>query len=167
MAKCDHSDTRLSCVDCSQPVCPGCMVQCAVGQRCPKCTGKFTSHVDKKSKSRLPIVMLFGFASGFGLCCLDMMLDVVMGQLNWFNLVIVAFFGVLVGRHLHDFVPFGKVRHYMPWVAAACAGGVLAHPMGWMMVFSLLSGNLSFIAAAWLAPALIVLTVMAPIISDS
>lgn len=167
MVKCDHSDTRLSCVDCSQPVCPGCMVQCAVGQRCPKCTGKFTSHVAKSAKFSLTKTLLFSFASGFGLCCLSMMLSAVMGLLSCFNLVIVGFFGVMLGQKINQTVGLGNARKYMPWVGAACAAGVLVHPVGWAMVFSLMMGDLSIIAAAWLAPVLIVLTVMAPIISDS
>lgn len=167
MAKCDHSDTRLSCTDCSQPVCPKCMVQCAVGQRCPQCTGKFTSHMAKSSTYVLAKTLIFSFASGFGLCCLAVLLNAVMGLLSCFNLVIVGFFGVMLGKKIHEAAGYGNTRQYMPYVGIACVAGVLSHPVGWAMIFSLMMGDLSLIAAAWLPPVLIVLTVMAPMISDS
>lgn len=143
------------------------MVQCAVGQRCPQCTGKFTSHIDKSSKFALPKTLLLSFACGFGLCCLGLMLDVVMGKLSCFNLVIVGFFGVMAGRRIHDMAGLGNARKFLPWVGIACTAGILLHPVGWTMVFSLITADLSFIASAWLPPVLIVLTVMAPMISDS
>src|SRR5688572_23256609 len=33
-------DSLLRCVDCSQQVCPQCMVPCPVGNRCRPCAGK-------------------------------------------------------------------------------------------------------------------------------
>lgn len=47
MGACDHSETRLSCIDCSAPVCPKCLVECAVGNRCGPCSGRFESHILK------------------------------------------------------------------------------------------------------------------------
>lgn len=38
-------DSALRCQDCNEKVCPKCFVQCAVGNRCKKCAGRFTSHV--------------------------------------------------------------------------------------------------------------------------
>ncbi len=40
-------DSRLSCVECSEIVCPKCMVECPVGNRCKKCAAKTESHVLK------------------------------------------------------------------------------------------------------------------------
>jgi hypothetical protein len=41
MAKpqCKHEDSRLTCRDCSKPICSACLVQCPVGFRCPECSG--------------------------------------------------------------------------------------------------------------------------------
>lgn len=38
-AKCNHDETRLTCVDCSTPICSTCLVQCPVGFRCAACGG--------------------------------------------------------------------------------------------------------------------------------
>lgn len=38
-------ESKLKCIDCDSQICPKCMVQCPVGNRCPKCTKRFTSHV--------------------------------------------------------------------------------------------------------------------------
>lgn len=38
-------ESKLKCIDCDCQICPKCMVQCPVGNRCPKCTKRFTSHV--------------------------------------------------------------------------------------------------------------------------
>jgi hypothetical protein len=61
----DHSETKLSCIDCGEPICPKCMVQCPVGFRCHYCTGKFTSHVLKIDKWVLVKGVLAGLAIGF------------------------------------------------------------------------------------------------------
>ena len=47
LEKIGHScgDSALKCIDCAEQVCPKCFVQCAVGNRCKKCAGRFTSHV--------------------------------------------------------------------------------------------------------------------------
>ena len=62
-------DSALKCVDCNETVCPKCMVQCAVGNRCKKCTARFTSHVLKTSPKiliRLALGMwILGFVYGF------------------------------------------------------------------------------------------------------
>jgi hypothetical protein len=62
-------DSGLKCVDCNEQVCPRCMVQCAVGNRCKKCAGRFTSHILKTSPKilvRLGLAMVaLGFAYGY------------------------------------------------------------------------------------------------------
>lgn len=62
-------DSALKCVDCSAQVCPRCFVQCAVGNRCKKCAGRFTSHVLKATPAvlmRLGLAMAtLGFAYGY------------------------------------------------------------------------------------------------------
>ena len=59
----------LKCIDCAEQVCPKCMVQCAVGNRCKKCAGRFTSHVlvvTPKVLIKLILVTgLFGYLYGY------------------------------------------------------------------------------------------------------
>ncbi len=43
----DHNcgDSLLKCIDCNAQICPKCLVQCPVGNRCKNCSKRFTSHV--------------------------------------------------------------------------------------------------------------------------
>lgn len=62
---CDHSDTRLKCNDCEQPVCPKCMVQCPVGVRCKTCSpaAKTSSSGDLNPVMMIKVVCLSFIAS--------------------------------------------------------------------------------------------------------
>ncbi len=70
-------DSGLKCVDCNEQICPKCMVQCAVGNRCKKCTTRFTSHVllvtPKVLVKLLAVSMALGFAWGYAQPHLSMM----------------------------------------------------------------------------------------------
>jgi hypothetical protein len=55
--KCSHEDTRLTCIDCSAPICGNCMVECPVGNRCKSCG---TDATPVKKSTALGGVKLFG-----------------------------------------------------------------------------------------------------------
>jgi hypothetical protein len=61
--------SALKCIDCADQVCPKCMVQCAVGNRCKKCAGRFTSHVllvtPKVLIKLLLVTGIFGYLYGY------------------------------------------------------------------------------------------------------
>lgn len=95
LKRCDHSETRLSCQDCSGPVCPKCMVQCAVGFRCPPCASKFTSHAVQTTPwilARTALAAAFvgaivGYTEPFGF--------------GIYGLAFTFFIGIIAGRALH------------------------------------------------------------------
>lgn len=93
----DCGDCRLACVDCNSQICPKCMVPCPVGNRCPKCAGKFTSHVLKISGWALARTALAALAAGY-----------IVGALNSvyplygvYMMIAVYFAGLVAGNLIH------------------------------------------------------------------
>jgi hypothetical protein len=127
--KCDHSDTRLSCQDCSGPVCPKCMVQCAVGFRCPACAAKFTSHAVKvtpwllarTAAAALVIGYIFGVTSPGG-----------MGWMGWILCYVV---GIVVGKGLHWVARYKLGTKITTTVAVALVVGFLARALPHFLIY--------------------------------
>jgi hypothetical protein len=65
--QCEHTETRLTCSECGQPICPNCMVMCAVGNRCKPCTKGFESHVTKLTPWVIVKVAALSFASSIAI----------------------------------------------------------------------------------------------------
>lgn len=95
LKKCDHSETRLTCQDCSGPVCPKCMVQCAVGFRCPTCAGKFQSHAVQTTPWILARTAIAAAVLG------GVVGTVQPFGLGFYGLAFTFFVGILAGRGLH------------------------------------------------------------------
>lgn len=89
-------DSALKCVDCNCQVCPKCFVQCAVGNRCKKCTERFTSHVlivtPKILLKLFAASLVLGYAWGYVGPNLDF------GYIGYF---LIFFAAVFAGRLLH------------------------------------------------------------------
>ncbi len=93
-------DCALRCIDCKEQICPKCFVQCAVGNRCKKCSSRFTSHVLLISPQILLRTVAFtcviGFAYGY--------VEPVIGDFSFgyygilLKLVLFYFVGKLVQR---------------------------------------------------------------------
>lgn len=91
-------DSGLKCVDCNAQVCPKCMVQCAVGNRCKKCTTRFTSHVLIVTPKVLIRLLAASVALGFGWGFVQSFLGGMMGFYGYF---IQFFAAVFLGKLLH------------------------------------------------------------------
>ena len=109
-------DSRLTCIDCQAQICPACLEQCPVGNRCRKCTGRFTGHI---TKLPLPIMLrtgaaaaALGFAYGF-------FYESLMGGFYIWFLVYIG--GVFAGKFLHKLAnhKYGKT------VIATIASGII------------------------------------------
>jgi hypothetical protein len=87
-------ESKLKCIDCEGQVCPKCMVQCPVGNRCAKCTKRFTSHVLKVDLWSILRGLFGGIIAGllFGL------LEIFCPVGGFFILILVYFLGVLAGN---------------------------------------------------------------------
>ena len=90
-------DSKLSCVDCEARICPSCMVQCAVGNRCKGCTERFTSHVTKVPIAvglrTFAVSAVIGALLGFGL-----EFSLFGGFFAW---IALYFVGMFAGRGVH------------------------------------------------------------------
>jgi hypothetical protein len=92
-------DSALKCVDCSEQVCPKCFVQCAVGNRCKKCAGRFTSHVLKAPPAVLIRLGLVMAAVGFGYGYLAPRL--LSTPLGIYGYIVEFFIFLALGKFLH------------------------------------------------------------------
>lgn len=63
-----HEDipTRLSCVSCGKSICPKCMIEAAVGFKCPDCTRASKSHIEEITPRNYVIGGLSGLIIGTG-----------------------------------------------------------------------------------------------------
>jgi len=87
-------DSKLKCIDCEGQICPKCMVQCPVGNRCPKCTKRFTSHVLQIDFWTIMRGLVGGMIVGF----LFGLLQILCPLGGFYILFFVYFLGVLAGN---------------------------------------------------------------------
>lgn len=123
----NHRDvaTRVSCSSCGDPICPRCMRQSAVGQKCPRCA-KLPRRARAYGK---PIHYVKGVGGGLATAFGAGLLYVrAIGAMGFGTLILAGLLGFGVGR----VVRWGAASQSQPpWpaVAATCAvaGMVLAH----------------------------------------
>lgn len=116
-------DSALSCIDCQAQVCPSCMEQCPVGNRCRKCSGRFTSHLTK-----LPMPVMLRTAAGaigvgfaFG-CFYQFFHD---GFYIWF---LMYFLGCLLGKGLHKLASYKLGKRVLATMIGGVVIGALISP---------------------------------------
>lgn len=122
----DHSDTRLACTDCSQPICPKCMVQCAVGFRCRKCAGRFASHVMQTTPLVLGRTALAALVLGVVFGQVESSSGVGCGIYAWMILYAVSFGA---GKILHRISGHKLGGRIIAAVAVGLVAGLTLSPM--------------------------------------
>lgn len=156
----DHSDTRLSCIDCADPICPQCMVQCAVGNRCPRCAAVPERPELKTGPLTYVKVISCGIAVGVALNMLYQLTH------NWWGvqLVLVGFCGYASGMFIHKLSDNKPGKRLAPFVGSAVLLGIFMD-IRWlfMIPMALMHGEFTVL----LMPILSVITVLLPIIQDS
>ena len=116
-------NSALTCIDCQAQICPSCMEQCPVGNRCRKCSGRFTSHV---TKLPLPIMLRTAagaIAIGFAFGCFYKFFSG--GFYIWF---LVYFLGVLLGRGLHRLANYKLGKRVLATMIVGVIAGALISP---------------------------------------
>ncbi len=116
-------DSRLSCVECSEPVCPKCMIECPVGNRCRKCAAKTESHVIKVTPWVVARTMicsalaayLFTYMSGFT-------------GAGYFGWLLAYGAGVVVGNLIHKVSGFKLGRAIVTTVTLGLLCGAALNP---------------------------------------
>lgn len=117
-------DSRLSCSECQSSICPKCMVECPVGNRCKKCAAKTESHVLKVT----PIVAAKTLAvSGLAGCAFTF-ISPYTG--SWFySWIIVYFVGTLIGNVIHRISGYKLGPAIVSVVISGIAIGAFLNPM--------------------------------------
>lgn len=117
-------ESRLSCVECSAQICPQCLVQCPVGNRCRTCTAKFTTHLDAVPTPILlrtaGAALVLGFAFGHILPFIGFM-----GFWSWLVLYLV---GAFIGKLMHKVAAHKLAQKILVAIAGGMIVGALASP---------------------------------------
>lgn len=124
LAKHDHADARLRCQDCSELICPKCMVQCAVGARCKKCAGRFTSHVVQASPAIMIRTGLFALVAGF----LFGAAQIHLLGFSFYSWILLAAVGIGLSRLLHKISSYKMGSKIALAVVAGLVVGLLLSP---------------------------------------
>jgi hypothetical protein len=142
-------ETRLTCSNCGDPICPRCMVSTVVGQKCPRCakqSGRARGTPDA-------VILLRGLGAGFGVAALGALLVLKVG---FFGILLAAGYGFLVG----EAVRWGARRRVHTWLGVAAAAAVLLGLGGVaailgvpllaprLLLFLLLGGGIAFVRAS-------------------
>src|SRR5262249_43538126 len=123
-AKHSCGDSKLSCVGCSSQVCPKCLVQCPVGNRCKACANKTESHTVKVTAAVLLKTGVSAATVGalFGTLCSHM------PMYGYFSWIILYAGGLLVGNLLHRLSGFKLGSRIGSVVAGALIMGAMLVP---------------------------------------
>ena len=110
-------DCMLKCIDCDSQICPKCLVQCPVGNRCRKCTNRFTSHLLQVDTWSIVRALLGGSLAGLLFTGLQQF--VPLG--GFYMLFIVYLLGTFVGNLIFKIAK----RKLGPKIAISVAVGLL------------------------------------------
>ncbi len=113
----------MTCTDCEAIVCPRCMVECPVGNRCKKCAAKTESHVLKVT----PLIALRTFLGSALASYLFSYISPFTGA--WFySWIIVYFLGVILGGFLHKLAAYKLGGAIVSVVLAGIVAGAILNP---------------------------------------
>jgi len=95
--KCNHDESRLTCVDCGNVICSACLVQCPVGFRCRTCSGSQSKGKEGTTKAVNFLIVarslitcgLFGYLFGM----LEPFIDI-----PWVGVFLCLAAGFMAGR---------------------------------------------------------------------
>ncbi len=124
LPKHSHADARLRCQDCNELICPRCMIQCAVGSRCKKCAGRFTSHVVQAGPAVLVRTGVAALAAGYAFGSAQ---AYVLG-FSFYSWIVLAVIGFGVGRLLHRIASYKIGMKIVAAVVAGLVVGLLLSP---------------------------------------
>lgn len=95
-AACSHEESRITCIDCSSPICSNCLIQCPVGFRCKSC-GAGTAKNSRTSTTGIVTAQTLALCAAIGFAAGWIMLFINVPFLACF---ICYFLGIFVGRWL-------------------------------------------------------------------
>jgi len=131
----EHScgDCALRCIDCNAQICPKCLVECPVGNRCKNCAKRFTSHV-------LQIdfwVVLRSFIAAFVAGLLFAFLQALFPLGGFYMLTLGYLFGCLVGNIIFKIAGRKLGSKIAVIVAIGLLAGRFCLTFSWLSLISL------------------------------
>lgn len=166
MKKCDHTDTRLTCVDCSAPICPFCMVQCAVGNRCKVCTKGTDTHITKLTPIDIIKVVSLSFASSIAIFIAYMGIGMIPVIGCMFKIIAAGACAYFSGKLIHKASGYKYGRKLLPYVLIPMLFGLtinpLTSPLTYFAAAYFTGMPVAIVFDAFLLPAIAALTMMIP-----
>lgn len=124
-AKCSHEDSRLTCIDCNNPICSQCLVQCPVGFRCKSCAGQLnrshTSGTTMLVARTLALCVGIGFGAGWAMPYINV---------PFISCLICYFLGLLIGRWLAKIIDFKMGNNVAKIIVFGLLIGMSLSPLG-------------------------------------
>lgn len=139
--KCSHEESRLSCIECSKPLCSNCLVQCPVGFRCKSCVGTVK---DPFAVTPMIVAKTLGMFVALGSVGGWVMPFI---QVPFVSCFICFFLGLFSGRYLAQFIDHklghrtGKVVVFGLLIGMALSPIGLLPPILLQMFFMALTGH--------------------------
>ncbi len=127
--QCDHSETRLACIDCNKPICPKCMVMCAVGSRCKACTKGFESHVTKMTPWSIALVLSLSFIASFPIFITFLLVTLIPYVGCTLNLLAAGACGYFAGKLIHKASGYKYGKKLLPFVLIPLILGFVINPL--------------------------------------
>jgi hypothetical protein len=100
-SKCSHEDTRLTCVECSAPICTQCLVECPVGFRCKSCVGSVKNPLTAVTPILVVKTAAMCAGIGFGAGWIMQFINV-----PYISCIICYFLGLFTGRWLANVIDY-------------------------------------------------------------
>jgi hypothetical protein len=144
------TETRLSCTSCGDPICPRCMRQAAVGQKCPACARQPRSA---RARGKPRDYVRLGLAGPVAAAAGGFVYSLVLAWVGFGGLILAAVVGYGMGRTVR-WAARGQTQQ--PFRGIAIGLGVVAIGLG--LIFARgtpvpggLFGLLAYGASGWFA----------------
>ncbi len=169
-AKCSHEESRLTCIDCNNPICSNCLVQCPVGFRCPSCVGATKNPVTAVAPLLIARTLAICAAIGFGGGWLMMFINI-----PFISCIICYFLGLFTGRWLATIIDYKIGSNIGKIIVFGLLIGMFLSPLGALPLLMLetlkdavtgqgstIFGALSCIAGSLFSPICFVVGILRP-----
>jgi hypothetical protein len=131
-------ETWVSCSECGDPICPDCMVQGPVGNKCRRCARQPRSALVRLKPDRA--VKAVAASLGLGLLCGVVLTAIVGTPVGFFGFILAYGAGLLIGEAVKRASGYYR-EPAAGWIAAA--GGAVAMATPIVLYSHLFDGRLS------------------------
>ncbi|MHB0866842.1 MAG: B-box zinc finger protein [Thermoleophilia bacterium] len=115
-------ETRVTCSDCGDPICPDCMVFTPVGAKCPSCARLPKTALVRVKPERLVLTVILGAVAAVAG---GLLFGILLQVMSFFTFIVAFGMGMGIGES----VSWASGRYHGPrlaaWAAACAAFAVL------------------------------------------